>query len=163
MPDSFGYSPDSDMDSKPTKDDSSNEDLTETAELHPDRPLMMRTLRMRIRTPVVLPSAIEATIADEIDEPPLKRARLSSPSSPPLSPLPSSSQATNDTSKETCEETTKETTNETITPIRLHKKSQARMWRFLISTIHAWRDWEGAPSTFEIGESSTTHVLLLTG
>ncbi|GJV21239.1 hypothetical protein Tco_1370259, partial [Tanacetum coccineum] len=91
MPDSFGYSPDSDIDSEPTKDDSSNEDLTETAELRPDRPLMMRTLRKRVRTPDVLPSAIEATIADEIDEPPLKRARLSSPSSPPLSPLPSSS------------------------------------------------------------------------
>ncbi|GKB86018.1 hypothetical protein Tco_0958290 [Tanacetum coccineum] len=36
------------------------------------------------------------------------------------------------------------------------------MWTFLISTIHAWRDQEGAPSTFEIGESSITHVLLLT-
>ncbi|GJV76274.1 hypothetical protein Tco_1507858 [Tanacetum coccineum] len=42
MPDSFGYSPDSDMDSKPTKDDSSNEDLTETAESPlPPLPLLL--------------------------------------------------------------------------------------------------------------------------
>ncbi|GKE11003.1 hypothetical protein Tco_1414554 [Tanacetum coccineum] len=64
--------------------------------LRPDGPLMMRTPKKRIRTLVALPPAIEAAITNEIDAPPHKRVRLSSPStsspsSPPLSPLPLSS------------------------------------------------------------------------
>ncbi|GJZ67377.1 hypothetical protein Tco_0630617 [Tanacetum coccineum] len=67
--------------------------------LHPDGPLMMRTPRKRVRTPVSLPPAIEAAIAEEIDAPPRKRDKLSPPSpsrnrsrlsSPPLPPLLSS-------------------------------------------------------------------------
>ncbi|GKA71820.1 putative reverse transcriptase domain-containing protein [Tanacetum coccineum] len=64
--------------------------------LHPDGPLMMRTPRKRVCTPVVLPPAIEVAITNKIGAPPHKRNKFSSPlatspSSPPSSSLPSPS------------------------------------------------------------------------
>ncbi|GJT16380.1 hypothetical protein Tco_0875086 [Tanacetum coccineum] len=173
-----GYSSNSESDSEPTEDDSADEELTETDEplqahtaltpfvqppptrplptisaivfrpgqeiplrrpyrLRPDGPLMMHTPRKRVRTPVALPSAIEAAISDEIDAPPRKRASLSSPSAalPSSSPLPSSSR--------------KRSMSPSPPPLHCH---------------HHYHqiDQEGAPSTYEIGESSIAHVLPMT-
>nr|GEV15155.1 hypothetical protein [Tanacetum cinerariifolium] len=44
------------------------------------------------------------------------------------------------------------------------RKLEARRWTFVIPRIRAWRDQEGLPSLFELGESSSaTHVLFVIG
>ncbi|GJV23167.1 putative ribonuclease H-like domain-containing protein [Tanacetum coccineum] len=98
--------------------------------------------------------------------------RYRSPS-PPLPPLPSSPPSDmlplrkrvriTPLQTETSEETVDETHTQTTAPTRLCKKSEARRWTFLISKFHIWRDKEVAPSTYEIEESSTANVLLVTG
>ncbi|GKB26953.1 reverse transcriptase domain-containing protein [Tanacetum coccineum] len=125
--------------------------------------LMMSTPRKRVRTPVTLPPAIKVAISDEIDAPPRKRAKLSPPlttlsSLPPLLPLPSPS----------CKRSMSH--SPPLLPLQssppsdiLRKKSEARRWTFLILTFRIWTDQEGETSTCEIGESSTAHVLAVTG
>ncbi|GKB08139.1 hypothetical protein Tco_0836423 [Tanacetum coccineum] len=52
--------------------------------------------------------------------------------------------------------------NEAIAPTRLCNNSQACRWTFLIPRFQTLRDQKGAPSTYEIRESSSAHVLLVT-
>ncbi|GJY39932.1 hypothetical protein Tco_0426296 [Tanacetum coccineum] len=129
---------------------------------------MMVTPRKRVRAPFTLSPVIEVAITEEIAAPPRKRARLSpssaspsSPSSPPPSPLPSS--ISYEIQIKAIEETADETPIETDVPTRLYKRSHTRIWTFLISIFRTWSDQEGAPSTYKIGESSSTHVLPMTG
>nr|GEV33167.1 hypothetical protein [Tanacetum cinerariifolium] len=102
---------------------------------------MMRTPRKRVRTPVALSLAIEAAIADEIAAPPRKRDRLSpplAPSLPPPSPLPSPS-----------------------------RKRSGHLHHHYHHCHHHHHQicyyFEGAPNTYEIGESSTANILPVTG
>ncbi|GJR84221.1 hypothetical protein Tco_0155006 [Tanacetum coccineum] len=118
-----------------------------SASLHPDRPLMMCTPRKRI----IITIAASPSLPPSLPLPSSSYKRsMSPPPLPFLSSLPS-------------DETTKETPTETTTPTQLYKNTQARMWTFIIPTFRTWRDQEGAPSTYEVGESSTAHVLPVTG
>ncbi|GKF72986.1 hypothetical protein Tco_0219318, partial [Tanacetum coccineum] len=113
--------------------------------LRPDGPLMMHTPRKRVRTPVALPSTIEAAISDEINAPPLTFTTTTTlPSSLPSDVLPphkriqmtsQQTEATDESSTETCEETTKETPTKTTALTQLYKKSHAHICTFLILTF----------------------------
>nr|GFA26447.1 hypothetical protein [Tanacetum cinerariifolium] len=60
-------------------------------------------------------------------------------------------------------DTTDETMIEAIILARLCKKLEACRWTFVVPRIRAWRDHDGLPNTFKLGESSSvTHVLLVT-
>ncbi|GJR11670.1 putative reverse transcriptase domain-containing protein [Tanacetum coccineum] len=103
----------------------------------------MLTPRKTVCASFTLSPSIEAAIVKEIVTPPRKRCK--SPSPPP-SPSSSSIIITtiiSITITTTCYATTSQ------------ERSDARHWTWVQPTLHTWRDEEGSPKTFELGESST--------
>nr|GEW18451.1 hypothetical protein [Tanacetum cinerariifolium] len=58
------------------------------------------------------------------------------------------------------QDTSDEMMTEAIFHSRLHLKLDARSWTFIVPRFHAWREHEGSPSTFKLGESSSATQIL---
>ncbi|GJX67729.1 hypothetical protein Tco_0303456 [Tanacetum coccineum] len=147
---------------------------------------MMLTPRKIVRSPFSLLPSIEAAITEEIAASPRKRGMSpspapslspSSPPPPPSSPPPSPSSTSPPSLLSSVPPLPSfvmlpprkrfrmtsphpKAIAEAIISARLHRKSEACRWTWLQHRIHTWRDQDGAPSTFELGESFAASYIL---
>nr|GEU30684.1 hypothetical protein [Tanacetum cinerariifolium] len=114
---------------------------------HPNGVHKTLTLRKMVRPPFTLPPVIEAVIAKLIIAPPSERYKSSFLSSPP--PLPSCKR---------CRLPSPPVPAPAPPPPPFDMLPPCKR-----VSIGTWRYQEGAPSTFELGESSSAHIISVTG